>query len=374
MTFSFEDETLVQQLRDAVGSLETPRLRNDALARILARRANGERIALRTVDDPRDGRGRVGWLTSTLLASAAAIAVAAVVLPRGGSVTASNHDNVAFATVDSACANAPVTAGDSSVLRRLMISAFGIPAACGAEPGRDGPIAYDASQIKSGTFTYASLSITDGVFTSKHPPFVIMISRITWKGVRAILAVRDSPLLTGVHLDSLIVSADGPTPLYFASIYHTQRPPGAIHADFDSTMITIAMTGHLDTVAIFPFRMKSGQLPFGFALPLAVPALPLALGWHGVIEIAPPIHPRAFKYFLRPWETISLRVVGRETIRVAAGVFDCWKVRVGEPEDGSVIWVSKSNHLVIRSVSVSRSGETSFEDRHELESAKFYSQ
>ena len=204
-----------------------------------------------------------------------------------------------------------------------MISAFGIPAACGAEPGRDGPIAYDASQIRSGTFTYASLSITDGVFTSKHPPFVIMISRTTWKGAPAILAVRDSPLLTGVHRDSLIVSADGPTPLYFASIYHTQQPPGAIHATFDSTTITIAMTGHLDTVATFPFRMKSGQLPFGFALPLAVPALPLALGWHGVIEIAPPIHPRAFKYFLRPWETISLRVVGRETIRVTAGVFDC---------------------------------------------------
>jgi hypothetical protein len=198
-----------------------------------------------------------------------------------------------------------------------------------------------------------------------------MISRITWKGAPAILAVRDGPLLTGVQRDSLIVSADGPTPLYFASIYHTHRPQGAIHAEFDSTKITISMSGRLDTVASLPFRMKSGQLPFGFALPLAVPALPLALGWHGVIEIAPPIHPRALKYFIRPWETISLRVVGRETIRVAAGVFDCWKVRVGEPEDRSFIWVSTSNHLVIRSVSVSRSGETSFEDRHELESAKF---
>jgi hypothetical protein len=90
-----------------------------------------------------------------------------------------------------------------------------------------------------------------------------------------------------------------------------------------------------------------------------------------VIDVAPPIHPRAYKYFLRPWETISLRVVGRETIRVAAGEFDCWKVQVGEPRDESFIWVSASKHLVIRSVSVTRNGGGSVEERHELESAWF---
>jgi hypothetical protein len=68
---------------------------------------------------------------------------------------------------------------------------------------------------------------------------------------------------------------------------------------------------------------------------------------------------------------MSLRVVGREKIRVAAGVFDCWKVRIGMPEDESTLWVSTSNHLVIRSVSVGRNGDTSFDDRHELESAVF---
>ena len=253
-----------------------------------------------------------------------------------------------------------------------MIAAFGVPAACGAEPGQDAPIAYVPSQIRTGTFTYGSQSITDGVFTSTHPSSSITISRTTWKGVPAILAVREGALSTGVHLDSLIVSADGPTPLYFASIYHSQHPPGAIRAEFDSAMITIAMT-RLDTVAKLPFQMKSGQLPYGFAIPLAVPALPLAIGWHGVIEIAPPIHPRAYKYFLRPWETISLRVVGRETIRVAAGVFDCWKLRIGEPEGESFLWVSTSNHLAIRSATVSRFGDTSFDDRIELQKAEFVS-
>ena len=367
-----DEESRARELRDVVATLDTPPLRDDAFARITARRTNGERIALQTVDGPSVGRVRNGRLVSALLAAVAALIIASVIVRRGTGVSGADVANkVALSAVDSACANAPATRSDSSALRHLMISAFGVPAACGAEPGQDIPIAYDASQIRPGTFTYSSLSITDGVFTSRHGSSAITVSRTTWKGVPAFLAVRDGPLVTGVHLDSLVVSADGPTPLYWASIYYTQHPRGAIHAHFDSAMVTIAMTGHLDTVATLPFRMRSGQLPFGFALPLAIPALPLAPGWHGTVEIAPPIHPRALKHFLRPWETMRLRVVGRETVRVAAGVFDCWKVQIGDPDGESTMWVSTSNHLVIRSVSTSRFGDTSFEDQHELESAAF---
>lgn len=372
MTSSFDEELRMHALRDAVATLEIPPLCDDSFARISARRARGERIVLMVADAPIAGRVGNGGLVAVLFAAVAALVIAAVVVRPGAVVSnTSVSDRVSLAAVDSACANAPVTTRDSSALRHLMISAFGVPAACGAEPGQDPPIAFDASQISPGTFTYSSLTVTDGVFTSHHGSSSITVSHTTWKGVPAFLAVRDGGLITGVHLDSLVVSADGPTPLYWASIYYTQHPRGAIHAHFDSAMVTIAMTGHLDTVAALPFRMKSGQLPFGFALPLAIPALPLAPGWHGTVEIAPPIHPRALKHFLRPWETMRLRVVGRETVHVAAGVFDCWKVQVGEPEDESSIWVSTSNHLVIRSVSVSRNGNTSFDDRRELESAAF---
>ena len=375
MTDSFEEEPRVRALRDAVATLEIPPLRDDACARIAARRTRGERVMLLVADAPRDGRVGTRGGVALLVAAVAALIIAAIVVRRVTVVSdASMPDRLALSAVDSACANAPVTTRDSSALRHLMISAFGVPAACGAEPGQDPPIAFDALQIKPGTFTYSSQSITDGVFTSRHGSSAITVSRTNWKGVPALLAVRDGPLITGVHLDSLVVSANGPTPLYWASIYYTQHPRGAIHAQFDSANVTIAMTGHLDTVATLPFRMKSGQLPFGFALPLAIPALPLAPGWHGTVEIAPPIHPRALKYFLRPWETMRLRVVGRESVRVAAGVFDCWKVQIGDPDGESTMWVSASNHLVIRSTSVSRFRDTSFEDQHELESAVFDSQ
>ena len=369
---SFNEEDRVRALRDAVATLEPPPLRDDAFARVSARRARGERIVLMVADAPMGGRVGSRGVVAMVFAAAAALVIAAVVVRRGIVANeTSMSDWVALASVDSACANAPLTTRDSSALRHLMISAFGVPAACGAEPGQDPPIAFAPSQIKPGTFNYSSQSITDGVFTSRHGSSAITVSRTSWKGMPAFLAVRDGPLVTGVHLDSLVVSADGPTPLYWASIYYTQHPRGTIHAQFDSAMITIAMTGHLDTVGTLPFRMKSGQLPFGFALPLAIPALPLAAGWHGTVEIAPPIHPRALKHFLRPWETMRLRVVGRETVRVAAGVFDCWKVQIGDPDGESTMWVSTSNHLVIRSVSTSRFGDTSFEDQNELESAVF---
>jgi hypothetical protein len=372
MKYSSDEEVGVRALRDAVATLETPPLRDDSFSRISMRRARGECIVLMVADAPIAGRVGNGGVVAVLLAAVAALVIAAVVVRRGAGASATSmSDGVALAAVDSACANAPTTVRDSSALRHLMISAFGVPAACGAEPGQDAPIAFAASQIRPGTFSYNSLSITDGVFTSRHGSSAITVSRTTWKGAPAFLAVRDGPLSTGVHLDSLVVSADGPTALYWATTYYTQHPRGVIHAEFDSTSITIARTGRFNTAATLPFRMKSGQLPFGFALPLAIPALPLSPGWHGTVEIAPPIDPRAFKYFVRPWETMRLRVVGRETVRVAAGVFDCWRVQIGDPDGEATMWVSTSNHLVIRSVSISRFGDTSFEDQHELESARF---
>jgi hypothetical protein len=371
MTSELDEELRVRALREAVETLEVPPLRRDTLERIAARRASGERIVLRTADQI-SSPIRSTRLALATLAGVAALIVAGVIAHRDTIVEGDDIPNhVALAAVDSACASAPATASDSSALRHLMISAFGVPAACGAEPTHDGPIAYRASQIRTGTFTYGSKSITDGVFTSVHPSSAITLSQTMWKGTPAILAVRHGALITGVHLDSLIVSADGPAPLYFASTYETQHPKGAIHAEFDSASITIATTGHLDTVATLPFHLKSGQLPFGFTWPLVIPALPLVPGWHGVLDVVPPIHPRAYKYFLRPWETISLRVVKREKIRVAAGVFDCWKVQIGDPEAESAVWVSTENHLVIRSVSVGKNAGTTFEDQHELESAIF---
>ncbi len=358
----FDDVPDARAVRDAVATLEPPPLPGDTLARIIARRSSGERVPLQTTDIASADARQATILRGTLLA-AAALLIAALLSHRS---TDSSRNQFALSPPDSACASFSSTQ-DSSTLRDLLVSTFGVAAACGAEPTPDPPITVDGSRIATGEYTYGGVSITDRVFTSAHKPWTISIARVPWHGAPALLAVREGPLLTGVHTDSLIVAMSDLAPLHFASWYPTQRPVGSLHADFDSSTVTIVMTGRFDTVATFPFPTKPGELPFGWTEALVVPALPLAEGWHGTVQIALPIHPHAYKLLGKPWASMSLRVVARERIRVAAGTFDCWKLQVGALEDASYVWVSADNHLVIRSRTTYRSGDTEFEDRAELQ-------
>ena len=68
---------------------------------------------------------------------------------------------------------------------------------------------------------------------------------------------------------------------------------------------------------------------------------------------------------------MSLRVIGRELVTVPAGTFDCWKISLGQPGIDSYMWVSTANHLVVRSQTVYRFGDTEFDDRVDLQSALF---
>lgn len=363
---ALDEDARDRELRDAIATLKLPPLAADTFARIVARRASGERVVLRTADVVAARRYSRSQLIGGAMAAVAALVMAAVLSQRDPAVTgASLPDRFALAPVDSACANFAASR-DSSALHHLMISAFGVSVACGAEVPPDAPITVDPSRILPGQYTYGGISITDGVFTSVHKPVTITISRARWHDSPALLAVREGPLLTGVHLDSLTVSMRNLTPLHFASWYPTQHPVGSLHADFDSSMVTIVMGGRFDTVATFSYPTKPGELPFGWTEELVVPALALAEGWHGTVQIALPIHPHAFKLLGKPWESMSLRVIGREKIRVAAGSFECWKVQVGEPENMSFLWVGTRNHLVIRSQTTHRFGATSFEDRVDL--------
>jgi hypothetical protein len=140
-----------------------------------------------------------------------------------------------------------------------------------------------------------------------------------------------------------------------------------MHADFDSGYVNIVLTGRFDTTATFPYPIEPGSLPFGWTIALAVPALPLAPGWHGTLGISLPIHPHAYKFAGKTWETLTLRVIAREKITVEAGTFDCWKLQVGAANDQSFMWVSTANHFVVRSRTTHHFDDTEFEDRVDLQ-------
>jgi hypothetical protein len=368
VTPSAEDAARIRALNEAITRLEPPALSRETFARITARRARGERIAL-----PISSISQSLWvrkpvlLATTLVGLAAAALLASLVHDHPGDMRASAAPELmALSPVDAACAT--YTPQDSSMLRHLMVSAFGVAAACGAELEPAVPLAVDPSQITPGRYTYGGRTITDGLHTREFKPTTISISRTIWHGTPALIAVRDGPLITRVSIDSITVSARDLTPLHWAAWYPTQHPVGSVHADFAGDSVTIVMKGRVDTSGTFAYMQTSARLPQEWAHYLTVPSLPLDSEWHGVLEIAAPFHPHTHAYFTTGWATMSLRVVGREWVTVPAGSFDCWKVSLGQPGLESYMWVSRATHLVVRSQTIYRFGDTEFDDRVDLQS------
>jgi hypothetical protein len=368
VTHSSRDSARTDATGTDITAIEPPVLPDETFARIVARRARGERIAL-----PTSGRAaplqiqKTAVLGASMVGVAAAILVASLVhIRHRGAHEIAASELVTLSAVDAACAN--YTRQDSSLLRHLMVSAFGVSAACGAELDPAVPFTVNAAQIAPGRYTYGGRTITDGLHTREFAPTTISISRTTWRGTPALIAVRDGPLISRVSLDSLTVSALDLAPLHWAAWYPTQKPVGSVHADFVGDSVTIVMKGRIDTTGTFAYTQASGRLPQEWVHYLTVPSLPLRSGWHGVLEIAAPFHPHTHAYFTKGWATMSLQVIGRDRVTVPAGTFDCWKVSVGEPGFDSYMWVSTTNHLVVRSQTIYRFGNTEFDDRVDLQS------
>jgi hypothetical protein len=368
MTSSLDHVARARALHDAMAKLEPPAVPQQTLARVFARRARGERVALPTSDAPLRQWIRSPSRGAVILVGLAAAVLIAVALNRQSSLASHGvtaPELMALSPVDAACAS--YVPQDSSTLRHLMVSAFGVTAACGAEVEPTVPLAVIPAQIAPGRYTYGGRTVTDRLHTSVFRPTTISISRTTWHGTPALTAVREGPLITRVSLDSLTVSASDLTPLHWAAWYPTQKPVGSLHADFAGDSVTIVMKGRVDTSGTFAYTQTSGRLPQEWAHYLTIPSLPLTNGWHGVLEIAAPFHPHTHAFFTKGWATMSLRVIGRETVTVAAGTFDCWKVRLGEPDFESFMWVGTANHLVVRSQTIYRFGDTEFDDRVDLQ-------
>lgn len=368
MTPTLEEPSNDRDLAERAATMTPPALSAETLARIIARREHGERVSLPLGDDLASAARRRGRRITAVLSTIAATVIAVLVLQHRApaSRTSSAEDALAFASADSACESFQ-GGSDPSALRHLMVSAFGVAVACGAEPVPSPPVEVDGSQIVAGTFVYGSRSVTDGVWTSEHLPSTYVITHHVWNGVPALLIVRTGPLITRVSVDSLTVAVRDLIPLHWASWYPTQKPVGSMHADFDSTSVAFRLTGRVDTAGRFPYTQAPGRLPWGWTNALVIPALKLTRGWHGTIQLAAPYHPHVHREFTQSWATMPLQVVGRETITVPAGSFDCWKLLAGPTDYPSYIWVSTRDHFVVQSRSMYHFDSTEFDDTIYLE-------
>jgi len=356
----------------SVRCLVLPVLSADALGRIMARRETGERIALPvTAAHGMRSRSFELWISGALVTAAAVVIalIGAQQLALTRNVVTSDLKSLAPAT--SVCGGEPDGTGAITIGERV-VSAFGVAVACGAESIPSPPIVVDGSRVLAATLVYGSRTVTDRAFTSEHPESTTYsISHRIWNGVPALLAVRTGPLIMRVSVDSLTVATRDLTPLHWASWYPTQNPVGSLHADFDSSSISIEMAGRIDTSGRFPYVRVPGRLPWGWAEALVIPALQLSMGWMGTIQIAAPYHPHAHDLFSGTYATMPLRVIGRETIRVPAGSFDCWKLESGPPDYRSFLWVSTAKHFVVQSETIYRTNDTEFDDTHYLQSVRF---
>jgi|GEM_PF-2701700 len=370
MTPTVDEPFNDRELAERAAAMTPPALSAETLARIIARREHGERVSLPLGNEVASAARRRRWKITTTLSAIAATVIAVLVLQHRApaSRAPSAADAIAFASADSACESFQ-GGSDPSALRHLMVSAFGVAVACGAEPVPSPPIEVDGSQIVAATLVYGSRTVTDDAFTSEHAPSTFVITHRVWNGVPALLAVRTGPLITHVSVDSLTVAVHDLIPLHWASWYPTQKPVGSMHADFDSSSVSFVLAGRVDTAGRFPYAQAAGRLPWEWTKVLVIPGLKLSQGWRGTIQLAAPFHPHVHREFTQAWATIPLRVIGRETITVPAGKFDCWKLSAGPTDYESTVWVSTENHFVVKSRSAHRFGDTEFDDTIYLESA-----
>ena len=363
MSTGHEENAAERELAARAAQIELPPLDPTALARITARRASGERIDLPTADAPRVRWFARGPVLAAMTIAAAALVAVAITNRRG---PASDGESMRTSAgmqspADSSCGSYRAVA-DSSALRHLANAAFGVAVACGAEPVPSPPVSVDGSQITAATLVYGSRTVTDGAFTSEHEHTTYSISRGNQNAVPVLVATRTGPLITRVSVDTLTVSMRDLLPRHWVSWYVTQHPIGILRADFDSSSVSFRLTGRVDTAGRFPYTQAPGRLPWEWTKILIIPALRLAPGWHGIIQVAAPYHPHVHREFTQSWATIPLRVVGRETITVPAGRFDCWKLQSGFSNDGTLLWVSVRQHFVVQARGDNRFGDTEFDD------------
>ena len=225
-----------RRIDDAVRRLEPPALAGDTLSRIIARRDNGERIALPLAGSDRQrSRPRELWISGALVTAAVVvIAVIGVERNAGSSPGVVTSNVTSLASADSVCGSYQ-GASDASAVRQLMAPNLS------ASPLRVAPNWFPHLQSRltdRRSFPRRSSTVRvpspTAIVPSEHAPSTYSISRRTWRGVPALLAVRNGPLdhacvTRFTHGDEQISFAAHRPAWYF-----TQKPVVSMHADFDS--------------------------------------------------------------------------------------------------------------------------------------------
>jgi hypothetical protein len=196
----------------------------------------------------------------------------------------------------------------------------------------------DAATVRPGMFSYATSLDHDTVSVPFGRRTVLMIPT-SYAGVPAMLLLETRDAAVDSARDSLFVDPVSLAPMHWNATIGRANMAFEFRGD-TAYGGTSAPTGKRSQVTTIP----RGALINAAMLETTLRSLPLGLGFQDS-TLTLSVNPNT--QVLLP---TSIAVIGRETVRVPAGAFDCWVVSVHAGDRGrGLYWVSTGNPVVVQS-------------------------
>jgi hypothetical protein len=339
-------DNTTDKLRSALRQLPAPEPGTDLLQRVLRTREMGAQVFL-------PARRPLPWRPAVAAAVAALVVGGLLLWPSG---TVVRDTTVVHAD--------PL----GELFRGTMLwpSAGGAQEVLGATPAPQYPLISSASlqpaRLTGGTWSYSSTTTIDDILT--EPSFIdgirIRMSRATYDGrpawsLNIARRFRQGPW--GDYSDTTFIDAASLRPLYAVGYgyKHRTRIVQTFSSESGSQSIDITgpMRGHLEGVMTLPFPPTAVFTNSWSLSPFRVllPAIPLARNWRGSMYQTGLFSKSGPGTLVQHAAPVDLRVVGRGSVTVPAGTFDCWRVEmeshIREPERWS-IWVTRDRGWVVK--------------------------
>jgi len=198
--------------------------------------------------------------------------------------------------------------------------------------------AVNAASVRPGLFEYSTSLVHDTVSTPYGRRTVAFV-QTAYAGAPAALLLETRLSAMDSATDSLFVDPVTLAPLHWTGVLGAARLAFEFRGD-TAYGGTVAPTGRRSAVTVVP----AGTIVSAAMLETALRALPLTAGYQdSTATLSVNLHDEV----LVP---TSISVIGRETVRVPAGSYDCWVVSVHAGDRGrGLYWVTTSNPIVVRS-------------------------
>jgi len=310
--------------KDELRKLPAPEPPDALLARILASRAEGVRVALPTT------RVRAGLWHRPWYWTVAAAAVVALIVAAGIGVHRTDE-----------------TAGARNWDARIVVSPSEVYA---QEPGgklmtASYPVVetLDTSRVIKGRWVYRTRTVIDGFVTDTDPTDTLIVRTTQFHELPALAIVSSWVSRPVTSRDTLIVDGRDLRPLRrFCCVGRSAREFTYGPADVGPLFLVHVPKNYPGSRLNPAMQPTIGLVNFLQLKPL-LQALPLDDAWRGSVYL------RAFHGPYDPLP-IDVRVKGRERCSVPAGTFECWRVELALPTNRRPlkVWIRRGEQVVVR--------------------------